>query len=302
MPEETWSRLAWSGREITPAEVAHIKEVVQLCSGLSRDQLAQTLCQHLNWVTASGSYKVQSCLRILEELQARGEVRLPKAQKRKSVTIPEPQISTKTDPQEAVTERLREMGPVELHVVTEAQETALWNEYVHRYHYLGYKKPFGFVLRYLITAASRPLGCVLLAGAAKSIAVRDEWIGWTRPQRMKNLPWVINNSRFVIFPWVSVKNLASHVLGQLVQRVGEDWQERWGYCPLLLETFVDPARYVGTIYRAAGWVRLGTTTGMGHYRRGQQKSTTPKVVYVRPLAGDFQQQLCSAGLVGRVIV
>ncbi len=120
------------------------------------------------------------------------------------------------------------------------ETTGLWNEYVLRYHYLRYKKPFGYVLRYFIVSERSLLGCLMFAGAAKAQAARDRWIGWTQIQRIRNLAWVINNSCFLIFPWVQVKNFASHVLGMVARRVKEDWQERWGYSPVLAATFVDP--------------------------------------------------------------
>jgi hypothetical protein len=97
------------------------------------------------------------------------------------------------------------------------------------------------------------LGCVLLSGASRALRVRDRWIGWDERQRMKNLPWVLNNNRFVIFPWVQVPNLSSHVLGQLARQAADDWQQHWGYRPVLLESFVDPQRFHGSCYRGAGW-------------------------------------------------
>ena len=117
------------------------------------------------------------------------------------------------------------------------------------------KKPFGYRQRYFIEAGSRQLGCIMLSGAARSVGSRDRWIGWNERQRMKNLPWVLNNSRFLIFPWVRIQNLASHVLAQLVRRACDDWQQHWGYRPVLLETFVDPLRFHGGCYRAAGSLR-----------------------------------------------
>ena len=175
----------------------------------------------------------------------------------------------------------------------------MWNEYVSRYHYLGYKPPVGCRLRYFVESERGRVGCVLLGGAARAIAVRDRWIGWTRGQRLSNLGWVVNNGRFLLFPWVRVRYLASHVLGQLARQVREDWHGRWGYRPVLLETFVDPARYRATSYRAAGWECLGQTTGQGLARRGQAYRTTVKWVYVRALVRGFREQLCSESLGGR---
>ncbi len=95
-----------------------------------------------------------------------------------------------------------------------------------------------------------------MAGAAKAIQARDQWIGWDRPRRQQNLPWVINNTRLLIFPWVRIRHLGSHALGQLARGVREDWEQRWGYGPVLMETFIDPAKFSGMCYRAAGWIEL----------------------------------------------
>ena len=203
-------------------------------------------------------------------------------------------------PAEEIVGKLADIEPVTLDVVRDRDATCLWNEFVDRYHYLGYKRPFGCPLRYFVVSGRGPLGCVLLAGAAKSIRVRDRWIGWTQQQRLRNLQWVINNSRYLIFPWVRVKHLASHVLGQVARRVRQDWLDRWGYAPVLMETFVDPLRYQGTCYRAAGWVCLGYTTGEGLRRPGRSYTTLPRRMFVRPLAPDFRALLCSDSLKGKV--
>ena len=134
---------------------------------------------------------------------------------------------------------------------------------------------------------------MLLSGASKALNVRDHWIGWDARQRMKNLPWVLTNNRLLVFPWVQVPNLASHVLGQLARRVGDDWQQRWGYRPVLLETFVDPQRFHGSCYRGAGWEALGHTTGEGLVRAGKAYQTDPKLIFVKPLQADFRRLLCA---------
>jgi hypothetical protein len=196
---------------------------------------------------------------------------------------------------------LRDFAPVCLEAVTEASEVGLWNEYVERFHPLGYKGAFGYRLRYFIYSGSQRLGCVLLAGAARAIAVRDRWIGWNKGTRLHNLPWVINNSRFLIFPHIQIPHLASHVLGQLARRVAVDWQHQWGFIPLLLETFVDPAQFAGTCYRAAGWELLGETSGRGLARPGKHYSSTPRLVLIKPLHEDCRRLLCTEPLPGRSV-
>lgn len=288
------------GREITSQDIEHAKEIVETFSGLSRKELAQTICEHWGWVTASGANKEQACIKLLEKLEGMGEIRLPeKRHSMKGVTEPVRRTHRTDPPSEEVIGKLADIGPVSLEIASSKEVRGLWNEYVERYHYLGHKKPFGFTMRYFIVSDRGRLGCALLAGAAKELSARDRWIGWSEKQRLKNLPWVVNNSRFLIFHWVRVRFLASHVLGCLAQRVRDDWHERWGYRPVLMETFVDPARFRGTIYRAAGWTCLGQTTGTGLRRQGRNYSTTVKTIYARPLIRDFKELLCSDNLTGR---
>jgi len=152
---------------------------------------------------------------------------------------------------------------------------------------LKYKRPFGCHLQYFIKSDQGILGSVLFAGAAKSMTGRDRWIGWTKNQRLSNLGWIINNTRFLILPWVKVRYLASHVLGQIARRIGHDWQDRWGYEPLLMETFVDPQRYAGSCYKASNWQYLGMTTGEGLARVEKSYTTTPKMIIVNPPDKEF---------------
>jgi hypothetical protein len=293
----------WQGdREISADEVAYMRTFAQSFPRLSRKELTYTLCEHLGWLTAAGQAKFTACSKLLVRSEEAGEICLPALQEDKRHPSPQLNVprraSTRTDPPEPVARSLSELASVRLRLVHDRQEESLFNEYVDRYHPLGYKKPFGYWGRYFIESAGHRLGCILLGGAAKALGARDRWIGWNDRQRLKNLSWVVNNSRFLIFPRVEVANLASHVLGELVRRVGDDWQARWGYRPLLLETFVDPARFRGSCYRAAGWTLLGRTSGEGLVRPGKQYRTSPKLIFAKPLQADFRARLCSNRLKG----
>ena len=291
------------GRRFRAAEIADIRQTVAWLPGLARKELAATVCEHLQWHTAAGTPKIQACQRLLERLAGAGLVALPPVREEQRHGGPGGGAlpSRRTAPGQPVAGPLRAFQPVRLEPVTGAAETGLWNEYVERFHPLGYRGAFGYRLRYFIHAGRQRLGCVLLGGAAKAIAVRDRWIGWSAPVRQRNLPWVINNSRFLIFPQVRIPHLASHVLGQLARRVPADWQQQWGFTPLLLETFVDPRRFRATCYRAAGWQLLGETNGRGLARPGKSYHSTPRRVLVKPLHGHFRQLLCSAPLPGREV-
>lgn len=295
----TW----WQGdREIFREDVAYIRTVVKRFPGLSRTELTCTLCEHLDWLTPAGRPKFEACSKLLARMEEAGELRLPSLRKDKSHPGPRScaprRASARTDPPAPLQRSLSELEPVRLRLASDPEDESLWNAYVERYHPLGYKKPFGYWARYFIDSGAHRLGCILLSGAAKALTARDRWIGWDEWHRLKNLPWVVNNSRFLLFPWVEVANLASHVLGQLARRVGDDWQARWGYRPLLLETFVDPARFRGSCYRAAGWTLLGRTSGEGLVRPGKHYQTSPKLIFAKPLQADFRALLCSNRLTG----
>jgi hypothetical protein len=250
------------GREFSAQEIQQVRDTVAWLPGLARRELAATLCEHLDWHTASGTPKIQACQKLLERLESVGQVTtLPSLRRHSSAgkgAAISPSAQTEDIP--PVAGRLRNFEPIRLDPVTEPSEVKLWNEVVERFHPLGYKGAFGYRLRYFICSDSIRLGCVLLAGAAKAIAVRDRWIGWDERMRLRNLSQIVNNTRFLIFPQVRIPHLASHVLGQLARRVKRDWQRHWGFSPQLLETFVDPRRYTGTCYWAAGWELLGNTT------------------------------------------
>jgi hypothetical protein len=287
-----------SGREFTAAEIQDIRETIESC-GLSRRELIQTICEHLNWVTPTGQYKMTSCSNALGIMEARGWVRLPakmamKASQQKTL------IGEQSDPEPELKGTVRDHGPIEVEPVGAKEQMKLWNEYVERYHPLGFKRPWGAHQRYFIQSREgRRMGCLMFAAAAWALAQRDQWIGWTRRDRVERLNWVVANTRFLIFPWVRVRNLASTALSLAARRIGADWQERYGYAPVLLETFVEPQLYPGTCYQAANWIRLGMTQGRGRDDRQTQYLSTPKILYVYPLRPDFRSYLCGGNVRGQ---
>lgn len=283
------------GRVFTMQELQEIEETVQLFPRLSQKELARTICEHLSWVTPNGRYKVEACMQLLKKLEARGDIRLP--EKRVSaVRFLKEQVTPGplTDAGAGITGSVGQYAPVELEAVQSKEEIRLWNEYVQRYHESGYRRPFGAHQRYFIVSRTEPesrMGCILFAASAWALAGRDEWIGWSRSDRSQRLHLILNNTRFLIFPWVRVRNLASKVLSLAVKRIGLDWQERYGYQPVMLETFVDIEKHRGTCYRAANWIYLGETAGRGRMDRHKEYPSTPKGVYVYPLTPDFRAQL-----------
>jgi hypothetical protein len=286
---ESWVH---SGRVFSAEEIAGICQTVAWLPGLARKELAATLCEHLDWYTLTGTPKLDACGKLLGRLEAAGLLALPAVR-----PAGRPRRVARAAAPEAVDTPLctplAALGPVQLEVVQTPEAAVQWDAAVARWHPLGFKGAFGYRLRYFIAAGDQRLGCVLLAGASRALAVRDQWIGWDAQARREQLVRVLNNSRFLIFPHVRVPHLASHVLGQLARRVRADWQQHWGFEPLLLETFVDPRHYAGTCYRAAGWELLGQTSGRGLARPGRTYRSSPRQVWVKPLSADWRTRLCA---------
>ena len=172
-------------------------------------------------------------------------------------------------------------------VVRGTREGKLWNEFVARYHYLGYKTLVGAQMRYAVQDRNGwPLAMLGFSTAAWKLATRDTFIGWTRQLREKNLPFVVDNPRFLILPWIKIPNLGSHILALIRRRLPDDWTERYNTTPVLIETFVETPRYTGAVYRASGWIHVGATQGRGRYDRDRQFDKPKKDVWLRPLRRD----------------
>jgi hypothetical protein len=281
------------GRDFTEEDLWIVKEIVRRYPRLSREELVHTICENLQWFAPNGNDKVESCRQLLRRLESQGELKLPPKQSKGGSKERRIALTSQTDASGEIISELSQVG-VQVQPVREPSLMRLWNEYVERYHILGYKRPFGAHQRYFILSrAERPLGCVLFSASAWALLCRDQWIGWSKTDRSKRLHLVVNNSRFLIFPWVHVKNLASRALSLTAKRICHDWQDRYGYSPVLLETFVDAEKYHGTCYKAANWIHLGQTAGRGRMDRHHSRQLTAKHIYVYPLCRDFRTILCA---------
>jgi hypothetical protein len=260
-------------------------------SALGVTEIARTVCELLDWRRPGGGLKNHECRQLLERLAAEGLLDLPALRKRGG-TGPRRAVSSQDLEPAAVECSARECEPIELAVVEGKKESRLWREQIESHHYLGCRVPFGASLRYWARNRDRELACLLWTSPAWKMQVRDEWIGWNDEQRRRNLQSIVNNSRFLILPWVRVKGLASKILALSARRIPHDWETRYGKTPLLLETLVDSARFRGTCYRAANWLYLGNTTGRGRMDRDHQNhGQAVKDIYIYPLIRDARQQL-----------
>jgi hypothetical protein len=284
------------GRVVDKNQVSEIVEIIDTFPKLTRAELANTICELFSWKRPTGKLKTVECRQFLDRLDARGIIRLPAIREQKTKG---PKVNVKrteqADRQAVISVKLRELFPIVLRRVTTKEQRDLWYEYVDRYHYLGYQLPFGAQLRYFIQSAAKDtvfLGCLQFSSPAWKMADRDRWIGWSAEQRKENLQKIINNSRFLLFPWVQVKNLASSVLALAGRTVAQDWHACYGYRPVLMETLVDQRRFKGTCYKAANWVHLGETTGRGRMdRENKRQGMAVKEIYVYPLTNRFRQEL-----------
>ena len=290
------SERSFAGRGFAPAEVRLIGEIVESCAGLSRMELAHTVCELVSWTRPSGALKARECREFLERLGAGGHLRLPEKRARRPrgsrTAVPH---TAHGEPGPVLLGSVRDVAPITVTPVSALADRQLFRELVGRYHYLGHAVPFGAQQRYLVQVARpRPavVGCLQFSSPAWRMAARDRWIGWDEATRARNLQHVVNNSRFLLVPWVQVKNLASAVLARGLRQLPGDWRARYGVEPYLVETLVDRRRYPGTCYRAANWLVVGETTGRGrmdrHHRRAGE---APKAVLLYPLVEDAAQRL-----------
>ena len=184
---------------------------------------------------------------------------------------------------------VKSLPPVTMMLVSESDLEPVWNYYVKRFHYLGYQKLLGHRLKYLALIEEYPVAALSWSAAALKTPDRDRFIGWSEDQRKTHLDRIANNSRFLIMPWVNVRNLASHVLSLNIKRLVKDWEQRFGKKLWLLETFVDPSRYKGTSYKAANWHQVGKTNGYGKQGQGYVHHGSIKEVYVYVLEPHFRE-------------
>ena len=250
MPITIGDGLSFCCHSLSESELDLIRSITLEFASLTLTELAATLCELLEWRRPNGGLKSRDCYFFLRELHSRGWLPwLPAPQPRHSratTAKPEPGSSPAL-----LTAALDAYRPVRLELITCPQQRLLFCQYLEQYHYLGYRDlgyraPYGAQLRYWVRAANPqlpPLAALLFTSAAWRMAPRDRWIGWSDAVRQRNLPLVVNHSRFLILPWTRIPRLASHILARVAQQLPRDWQARYGVTPVLMETLVDPARY-----------------------------------------------------------
>jgi hypothetical protein len=284
------------GREFTAKAVSLIHEIVETCSGLSRFELANTVCELLEWKRPSGRLKARECRDLLERLERQGLLTLPGkrpcgSSKPRKCMVPARQGQVHS----TLTGSVEQFAPLDVQLVESRQQRVLFRDLLSRYHYLGYAMPYGARLQYLVYV-SHPrrevVGCVQFSSPAWQMKVRDQWIGWDDATRRLRLQHIVNNSRLLVV--ARIRNLASMTLSCALKRLRADWLAQYAVDPLLVETLVDRQRFYGGCYRAANWTVLGETTGRGRMDRTHQRHAAQvKTVLVYPLVKNARRKLAT---------
>lgn len=279
------------GRNFTAAELDHIR---QLAGQLpTRAAVARAVCDDLGWRQPNGEPKLMSCRVAMLRLHRAGTIVLPESTRQWSNRAQRPQLSALSEYQIPIVGARGDLADVELIQVRSRAQARLWRELVERYHYLGYQPLPGAQLRYLVQSRGLLLAVLGFGAAAWKVAPRDSFVGWNPQQRQARLHLVVNNHRFLVLPWVQVRFLASSVLSQAARQLPADFQARYGYRPLLLESFVETPRFAGTSYAAANWICVGATQGRGKLDRHHRADKPIKTVWLRPLEECFRSVLCA---------
>jgi hypothetical protein len=289
----------YRGRVITAAEVEFIRRLIAQHPEANRRQLSLRLCEAWGWRQANGALRDMVCRGLLLELARAGQLELPSATHvHRNPTARCAAVGTQaplpllldTTPLEV---SLRALRPLEFQQVRRTPDEPLFNYLVAQYHPLGYIRPVGEHLKYLVYAAGRPIACLAWSSAPRHLGARDRYIGWSGEARRRNLRFLAYNPRYLIVPYVQVKHLASHILGEMARRISSDWERSYGHPIYFLETFVDPERHRGTCYRAANWVVMGRTTGRGKNCPNQRPNRSIKEVLGYALAPRFRELLAA---------
>lgn len=286
------SSVRYCGRIFTAQDIALVRQIIASHPQDNRVQLARRLCQTFQWLRPDGRLREMSCRVAMLRMHRDGLIGLPSPKTRNGNHRPRVQITSASDPCFPLACHLNDLEPLRFLLVQSPADSALWNQLIHRYHYLGYKTLPGAQIRYLVFSGPHLLAALGFAASAWKVAPRDLFIGWSHPQRVKNLHRIVNNARFLILPWIRIPHLASKILAAVAKRLPLDWLSRYGYSPLLLETFVDKERFHGTCYKAANWILVGQTQGRGKLDRLNLYALPIKHIFLYPLHKQFRQLLC----------
>jgi hypothetical protein len=285
--------LRFRGRDLRVDEVAELRQLIAQNPGLSRRRLSLKVCQTWNWVQPNGQPRDMVCRSLLLALHRAGHLELPAKRQSPPNNAIRHRRAAPVSPDDTtpIAGTLASLGPLDIRLVRRAEGEGLFAHLLSRYHYLGYSRPVGEHLKYLVWAQQRPIACLGWSSAPRQLNLRDQFVGAPKAAYHHHLPWIAYNTRYLIAPWVKVPHLASHLLGRIARRLSDDWQGLYHHPIVLLESFVDIERFRGTCYRAANWTCLGRSVGRGTKSKPGGPPASIKELWVYPLDRNFRQKL-----------
>lgn len=282
------------GRNLFPDDITDIRNQIAEHPDWHRTRLSQEICAKWNWTDEVGRPKDMACRTMLLKLERRGLLTLPLRRKTNVNQSRGKSFEPVLHATSVINTPLGSLQPISLSCADRGDKALLWQTLLTQYHYLGFTTRVGQNLAYVAYACDgRPVACLLFGAAAWKTAPRDAFIGWSATQREQNISRIVNNMRFLIPPWVNVPHLASHILAMALRRLPDDWLIKYGFKPVLIETFVERDRFKGTCYKAANWQCVGATTGRTRQDRYSKIKVPIKDIYVYPLCRNFKKTLCA---------
>lgn len=280
---------------MTPERIEQINKLIADNPQWHRTKLSQELCKMWNWKGENGQIKDVSCRDVLRALDAAGKIKLPKQLHNAHAKGGADRVVLMLHDMTPIRDMLSELTPLVVEVVREKHDLMEFKSYIEQHHYLGYDRNIGENIKYFVYDwRGNQLACLAFGSAAWRCEPRDSYIGWTAERRKVALRYMTNNSRFLIYPWVTVPHLASHILSLICRRISSDWVMKYGHPLYMLETFVECSRFQGTCYKAANWRFMGKTSGMGRNCRTRIGELPIKDIYLYPLDKRFMEMLNEA--------
>jgi Druantia protein DruA len=284
--------VVYRGREVSREDIAWIRQLLKDRPEWSRWKLSRELCETWQWKQANGALRDVVCRGLLLMLDRAGEIELPPVKR-----VVRNRIAERARPAHVLVEEralqgsLGDLQPLEFVQVRRTPQEALFHSLLEQYHNLGYQRPVGEHLKYVVKASGQVIACLAWSSAPRHLKLRDRYLGWSEEARERNVRLLAYNTRFLILPWVQAPHLASHILGRMAKIVPQDWQRIYAHPVYWLETFIDTSRFRGTCYRAANWQVLGTTAGRGHRAPTWEPTRPVKKMLGLPLHRKFRELL-----------
>lgn len=319
-------QVRYIGKDLTARDIQQIRKLISNNPDYTIGEIIRQVCLLFNFYQSNGKLQLSQTNHILKRMDMDNLITLPPPHRLKKSGKYKHSSKKSCIKALSTPRRKRKLSTFEIQnlqfiPVHSKNDSFLWRELIEKYHYIKTTRLFGAQLRYLvygdqnlpttlnyfkansINPAVNPsdyyqnvergkhlLAALGFASSAWRLASRDWFVGWTNEQRETNLKFVVNNARFLILPWIQSKYLASRILGGIVKQLPLDWEARYHYRPVLLETFVQSDRFKGTCYKAANWIQIGQTDGYSLVS-GYKKNVSKKMIFVFPLCKNFREIL-----------